>query len=70
VPDELLGMLTALLAKTKVIAVEDAGSQLDKTPEEVEECGRRNASLMGFAGGNKRVLVRRAIQPAARPDVS
>jgi hypothetical protein len=57
-PDELLRMLTALLAKTKVIAVEDAASQLGKTPEEVEECGRRNTSLVGFAGGSKRVLFR------------
>ena len=57
-PDELLRMLTALLAKTKVIAVEDAASQVGKTPEEVEECGRRNSSLVGFAGGSKHVLFR------------
>ncbi len=58
VPDELLRMLTALLANAKVIAVEDVASQLGKTPEEVEECGRRNSSLVGFAGGSKRVLFR------------
>jgi hypothetical protein len=57
-PDELLRLLTALLAKAKVIALEDAASQLGKTAEEVEECGRRNASLVGFAGGSKRVLFR------------
>ncbi len=56
--DDLAGMLMDLLAKAKVIAVEDAASQLGKTAEEVEECGRRNASLVGFAGGNKRVLFR------------
>jgi hypothetical protein len=70
-PDELLSMLTALLAKTKVMAVEDAASQLGKTAEEVEECGRRNASLVGFAGGSKRVLFRIVDwQPAAgdQPD--
>jgi len=66
VPDELLRMLTALLERTKVIAVEDAASQIGKTAEEVEECGRRNASLVGFAGGNKRVLFRVVEwQPAA-----
>jgi hypothetical protein len=65
-PDELLRMLTALLAKAKVIAVEDAAAQLGKTAEEVEECGRRNASLVGFAGGSKRVLFRIVEgQPAA-----
>jgi hypothetical protein len=59
-------MLTALLAKAKVIAVEDAAAQLGKTAEEVEECGRRNASLVGFAGGSKRVLFRIVEgQPAA-----
>jgi hypothetical protein len=57
-PDELAGMLMDLLAKGKVILVEDAASQLGKTAEEVEECGRRNASLVGFAGGSKRVLFR------------
>jgi DNA-binding Lrp family transcriptional regulator len=56
--DELAGMLMDLLAKAKVISVEDAASQLGKTVEEVEECGRRNASLVGFAGGSKRVLFR------------
>jgi GTPase SAR1 family protein len=65
-PDELLRMLTELLARTKVISVDDAASQLSKTAEEVEECGRRNASLVGFAGGNKRVLFRVVEwQPAA-----
>jgi hypothetical protein len=62
--DELLRMLTALLAKVKVIAVQDAASQLGKTPEEVEDCGRRNASLVGFAGGSKRVLFRVVDQSA------
>jgi hypothetical protein len=57
-PDQLVGMLTDLLARVKVTAVEDAAQQLGKTVEEVEECGRRNASLMGFAGGSKRVLFR------------
>jgi hypothetical protein len=51
-------MLIDLLAKAKVISVEDAASQLAKTTEEVEECARRNAALVGFAGGSKRVLFR------------
>jgi hypothetical protein len=55
---DLAPMLTALLAKVKVIAVEDAAVQLGKTPEEVEEGARRNTSLVGFAGGSKRVLFR------------
>jgi hypothetical protein len=55
---ELTGMLIDLLAKAKVISVEDAASQLAKTTEEVEECARRNAALVGFAGGSKRVLFR------------
>jgi hypothetical protein len=67
-PDELLLMLTALLAKTKVIAVEDAASQLGKTPEEVEECGRRNSSLVGFAGGSKHVLFRIVEEQSAAGD--
>jgi hypothetical protein len=57
-PDELAGMLMDLLAKAKVIEVSEAASQLGKTAEEVEECARRNASLMGIAGGSKRVLFR------------
>ena len=56
--DELVGMLTALLAKAKVITVADAASQLGRLPQEVEECGRRNTSLVGFAGGSKHVLFR------------
>ena len=47
-----------LWRRLKIIAVEDAASQLGKTSEEVGECGRRNASFMGFAGGSKRVLFR------------
>jgi len=57
-PDELAGMLMDLLAKGKVIEVTEAASELSKTAEEVEECARRNTSLMGFAGGSKRVLFR------------
>jgi hypothetical protein len=57
-PDELARMLTDLLAKAKVISLDDAASQLGKTIQEVEECGRRNAALVGFAGGSKRVLFR------------
>jgi len=57
-PDDLALMLTDLLAKSKVIALEDAALQLASTPEEVEQCARRNASLVGFAGGSKRVLFR------------
>jgi hypothetical protein len=56
--DELASMLMDLLAKAKVISVEDAASQLGRSAEEVEACGRRNASLVGFAGGSKRVLFR------------
>jgi hypothetical protein len=56
--DGLTGMLMDLLAKAKVISLEEAATQLGKTPEEVEECGRRNPSLVGFAGGSKRVLFR------------
>jgi hypothetical protein len=67
-PDELVRMLTALLEKTKVIALEDAASQIGKTAEEVEECGRRNASLVGFAGGSKRVLFRIVEGPPAAGD--
>ena len=56
--DELAGMLMDLLAKAKSSQWTEAASQLGKTAEEVEECGRRNTSLMGFAGGSKRVLFR------------
>lgn len=63
--DELASMLMDLLAKAKVISVEDAASQLGRSAEEVEECGRRNASLVGMAGGNKRVLFRVIERPGA-----
>ncbi len=56
--DPLAGMLMDLLAKAKVISVDDAASQLGKTAQEVEDCGRRNPSLVGFAGGSQRVLFR------------
>jgi len=57
-PDDLALMLTDLLSKSKVIALEDAAIQLQSTPQEVEDCARRNTSLVGFAGGSKRVLFR------------
>jgi hypothetical protein len=56
--DALATMLMDLVSKAKVISVEDAAAQLGKSAEEVEECGRRNSSLVGFAGGSKRVLFR------------
>jgi hypothetical protein len=56
--DALAGMLMDLLVKAKVISVDDAAVQLGKTPQEVEDCGRRNPSLVGFAGGSQRVLFR------------
>ena len=63
--DELASMLMDLLAKAKVISVEEAASQLSRSAEEVEECGRRNASLVGTAGGSKRVLFRVVERPPA-----
>lgn len=57
-PDELADMLMDLLAKGKVITVQECASLLGKTEEEVDECARRNPSLVGLAGGSKRVLFR------------
>ena len=64
-PDELAGMLMDLLAKGKVIPVDEAAVQLGKTPEEIEECARRNPSFAGLAGGTKRVLFRVVERPPA-----
>jgi hypothetical protein len=57
-PDNLALMLTDLLAQSKVVSLEDAALQLAATPQEVEDCAGRHPSLVGFAGGNKRVLFR------------
>jgi hypothetical protein len=56
--DGLTGMLMDVLGKAKIVLVEDAAARLGKTAQEVEDCGRRNPSLVGFAGGSKRVLFR------------
>lgn len=56
--DPLASMLMDLLAKSKVISIEDAAAQLGKTPQEVEDCSRRNSSIIGFANGLRRVLFR------------
>jgi len=55
-PDNLLAELTALTAEAKVIRLEEAATRLGISPEEVEECARRNPAVLGFAGGNTRVL--------------
>ena len=56
--DPLAAMLMDLLAKAKVISLEEAAAQLNKTAQEVEECARRNPSIVGFANGSRRVLFR------------
>jgi hypothetical protein len=67
--DPLAAMLMDLLAKAKVISVEDAATQLTKTAQEVEECARRNPSIVGFANGSRRVLFRIVErQPAGQRD--
>ncbi len=57
-PDELAGMLMDLLSKAKVIPLEDAAAQVGRTADEIDACARRNPSLMGLAGGTRRVLFR------------
>jgi hypothetical protein len=63
-PDELAGMLMDLLGKAKVIESEDAARELGRGIEDVDACARRNPTLIGLAGGSKRVLYRIVDTPA------
>ena len=57
-PDELAGMLMDLLGRAKVIESEEAARELGRGIEDVDACARRNPTLIGLAGGSRRVLYR------------
>ncbi len=55
-PDLLSPKLADLLAKRKIISLEDAARELEARPEEIESCARRDPRLFGMLGGSTPAL--------------
>jgi hypothetical protein len=62
---DLLPAMMDLVSTAKVLRVDDAAAQLGKSPEEVEECARRSAASIGYAGGATRVLFETVRSPGS-----